>query len=270
MSSNGWIKLHRQFADWEWFTDSNTTHLFLYCLLKANHASNNWKGIEIDAGQFVTSLASLSAATGLSIRNVRTSLKRLKSTREVTQSTTAKYSIISITNWDKYQEGDKQVTRSRHASDKQVTTNKNEKNEKKEKNKELDYSQWPELPDPELLKDWMAMRKRVKASVSQSAINTIGKQLTIAVSAGFTVDQCISEAETRSWKGFKSEWMKNAENNSNSRAGKKADINEYIDSQARSASTRLSGNTVQEVHSDNAAEVGEPVPHSAGRTFEHE
>jgi len=94
-------------------------------------------------------------------------------------------------------------------------TNIKEKVKVKEKvNKggnKINFESWPSVPDEQLLNDWMAMRKRVKASCSQSAINTIGKQLHLAVSAGYTVDQCIAEAESRSWKGFKLEWMKNNE-----------------------------------------------------------
>ena len=115
--SKGYIALFRQFIDWEWFTDINTCHLFIYCLLKANHKNTKWRGIEIKKGQFVTSYQSLSEATGLSIRNVRTSLKKLtsKTTNELTHKTTNHYSIITVNNWVLYQQSDKQ-------SDKQVTT----------------------------------------------------------------------------------------------------------------------------------------------------
>ena len=67
---------------------------------------------------------------------------------------------------------------------------------------------WPEIPDIELYQDWLKMRKRVKASISERALKTIGKQLVIAAQNGFTVNECLETAEAAGWKGFKAEYMK--------------------------------------------------------------
>jgi hypothetical protein len=67
---------------------------------------------------------------------------------------------------------------------------------------------WPEKPDIDLYQDWLKMRKKVKASVTERALKTIGKQLTIAVQNGFTVNECLEAAEAAGWKGFKAEYMK--------------------------------------------------------------
>lgn len=134
----GYIKLYRQFIKWEWYTDIPTRILFEHCLLRANHKAERWRGLTIEAGQFITSLNHLAQETGLTIRQVRTAIKKLKTTQELTQSGHAKYSIITIKNWAKYQSSDtvsdKQMTNKRQTNDKQMTTNKNEKNEKNEKN----------------------------------------------------------------------------------------------------------------------------------------
>ena len=34
--NNGWIKLFRNFTKWEWYSDSESVHLFLHLLLKGN------------------------------------------------------------------------------------------------------------------------------------------------------------------------------------------------------------------------------------------
>ncbi|MEM6603180.1 MAG: hypothetical protein AAF621_03950 [Pseudomonadota bacterium] len=72
----------------------------------------------IKAGQFVTSIPNLSKATGLSIHQVRKCLRRLNSTGEITEKTTNKYRIITVTNYAKYQhkeyEQKKGVQRSRN------------------------------------------------------------------------------------------------------------------------------------------------------------
>ncbi len=139
---SGWIKLHRQIIDSEWFTDVNTNHLFTYCLLRANHKDATWRGIDIKRGCFITSLDTLSKETGLTIRQVRTSLDKLKVTSNLTSQPTNKYRLITITNYIKFQDDDKQpdkpVTSQRQTNDKPVTTDKNEKNNKNEKEKKED------------------------------------------------------------------------------------------------------------------------------------
>ena len=134
---NGWVKAHRKLIEWEWYDDSKIVHLYLHCLLKANHKPNKWRGIVIEQGQFVTSYHKLSCELPMSVQQIRTALNKLKSTSELTIKTTSKYSIISITNWQSYQEDNKQhnnqVTSDQQSSNNQVTTNKNEKNDNKQK-----------------------------------------------------------------------------------------------------------------------------------------
>lgn len=78
------------------------------------------------------------------------------------------------------------------------------------KKPEIDYSSWPDIPDDQILKDWLQSRKKAKATHSQTAINAIGKELRKAVDMGYTVNQCGEEAATRGWRGFKAEWMQNS------------------------------------------------------------
>lgn len=139
----GYIKLFRKMINWEWFDDVNTCHLFLYCLLRANITNGSWHGIEYERGEFITSLQKLSAATGLTVMQVRTSLKKLKSTQEITCKVTSQNTIISIKNWDEYQVNNTQsnmrVTCEQHASNMRVTTDKNIKNIKNDKNEKNVY-----------------------------------------------------------------------------------------------------------------------------------
>jgi len=136
---NGWVKAHRKLIEWEWYDDSKMVHLYLHCLLKANHKPNKWRGIVIESGQFVTSYSKLSCELPMTVQQIRTSLNKLKSTSEVTIKSTSKYSIISITNWDSYQQDNKQtnkqITNEQQSNNIQVTTNKNEKNDNKDKKK---------------------------------------------------------------------------------------------------------------------------------------
>lgn len=140
-NSQGWVRLHRQFLEWEWFDDANVFRLFIYCLLKANHNDNKYRGQVVKRGTFLTSLELLSKDTGLSVRSVRTSLNKLESTGELTSKRNAKGTIIQVVKYDCYQLATSETTNERQASDKQVTTNKNDKKEKNEKNKRVFPSQ---------------------------------------------------------------------------------------------------------------------------------
>lgn len=74
-------------------------------------------------------------------------------------------------------------------------------------NKTLDFSVWPDMPSEQTLADWLAMRKRLKADVTQTVINRLANKLSAAVERGYTVDDCLAECVTRNWKGFDIEWM---------------------------------------------------------------
>jgi uncharacterized phage protein (TIGR02220 family) len=105
---NGWIKLHRVFREWEWYDQSNCVAVFIDLLLHANHEDGKYRGIEIPMGSMTTSQGKIAERTGLTVRQVRTVLDRLSLSGEVTVKTNNKFSMISITNWEKYQCDDRQ------------------------------------------------------------------------------------------------------------------------------------------------------------------
>jgi len=132
------VKFYKKMLEWEWYDDQNTCRLWIHCLLKANWKPCRWHGIEIDPGQFITSLQSLSDETGLTINQVRTALDHLKSTGEITSKSQAKCRIITVNAWSDYQ-GDhrqehKQITGKPQADHKQTTTDKEYKEDKNIRN----------------------------------------------------------------------------------------------------------------------------------------
>ena len=135
--STGWIKLHRQLLDWEWYDDINVMRLFLHCLLRANHKPKKWRGIDINRGQFYTSLDSLSDETGLTSMQLRTCFSKLKVTGEITSSGMARGRIITVVQYDLYQDdnslNDRLETGLQQAGNRVATTNKNVNNDNNEK-----------------------------------------------------------------------------------------------------------------------------------------
>jgi uncharacterized membrane protein YfhO len=135
MSKQGWIKLHRKLLDWEWYGDIKVSRLFIHCLLKANHQPAKWQGIDIKRGEFITSISTLELETCLSKQSIRSAIKKLEKTKNLTHKTTNKYTLISITCYEDYQDeqqtNNKQITNKQQTNNKQITTNKNKKNERK-------------------------------------------------------------------------------------------------------------------------------------------
>lgn len=82
---------------------------------------------------------------------------------------------------------------------------------KKTPAKSFDYSSWPSLPEQQTLEDWFAMRKRIKADVSQTVITAFAKQFDLAAEAGVSVNTCLQECVSRNWRGFKFQWLVNQE-----------------------------------------------------------
>lgn len=126
----GYIKLHRQILYWEWWDDPKVFKVFMYCLLRANHTDQKWKGIDIKRGEFITSTRILATQCHLSLRSIRTVLKHLKSTHELTCKTTHRYTIICVLKYDEYQSETTQsttqsTTQQRHSPDTVPTTDKN-------------------------------------------------------------------------------------------------------------------------------------------------
>ena len=98
----------------------------------------------IKAGQYRTGRIKLSAETGLSEQQIRTCLKRLESTSEITIAKYNKFSVITITNWNQYQQKNEkstsEITNNQPATNQQLTTNNNvnNKNNEKQNNKYID------------------------------------------------------------------------------------------------------------------------------------
>jgi len=125
---NPFIYLDKKILNWQWYTDIPTKVLFIHMLLKANWTEGKFKGVTIKRGQLPTSLNHLATETGLSVRQVRTCLRKLNNTKEVTSKTTNKYTIITICNYEAYQykdyendtQNDKQMTNKRQTNDNNI------------------------------------------------------------------------------------------------------------------------------------------------------
>ena len=99
----GWIKLHRQFLEWEWYDEPNCLRVFLHCLLRANHKDNKYRGDLIKRGTFVSSLDVLAFELKMGKQSLRTALNKLKKTGEINTQTNTRGTVVIICNYDTYQ-----------------------------------------------------------------------------------------------------------------------------------------------------------------------
>ena len=210
---SGWIKLHRNLIDWEWYDDHNTTRLFIHCLVRANFEARKWKGISIARGQFWTSIPTLCSETGLSTSQIRTSLNKLKLTGELTVESQAQGRMVTVLEYDQYQADDRQVdspvTDQSQTNDRPMTANKNLRT--KEVKKEIKNSRFAP-PSVNAISDYMFSKcQEAKVQFNQ---NEADKFFNYYESNGWKV----GKNKMKCWKAAASGWLKrNVTNENNQR-----------------------------------------------------
>ncbi|EOA7249378.1 DnaD domain-containing protein, partial [Enterococcus faecalis] len=144
--NTGYIKLYRKVTNSFVWTNANMFKLWSLCLMKASHKESrfifNGQEIAVSSGQFVTGRAVIEKEFNEGVprdqqivgRTLWRWLKKFENEQMLSISSTTKYSVITINNWDDYQVNDQQVSNNRPTSVQQLSTYKNEKNEKNEKN----------------------------------------------------------------------------------------------------------------------------------------
>ena len=131
--NRGYIKVWRKTIDSGWLQNHKLCAFWLWCLLKASHKEYDLivgcQKVHLMPGDFVFGLNKASEELAMSIRSIRTILAFLKTSQNLTIKTTNKFSVISIVNWDIYQQtettndnqNDKPPTSYRQATDNKQT-----------------------------------------------------------------------------------------------------------------------------------------------------
>lgn len=135
-----WIKLFRRSMNTRAFKNEGLWKVWTWCLMKANH-SKSWVEIktgrsttevEVGPGQFIFGRKSASVELSMVESTVWKRMQKLKNIENLTIESNSHYSIITILNWDTYQncenksnsKGNRQVTGKEQASN----TDKNDNN----------------------------------------------------------------------------------------------------------------------------------------------
>jgi DNA-binding transcriptional regulator YhcF (GntR family) len=130
MKNDGWVKIHRRLLDNSICQKPQWAWVWIVLLLSANHEDNtfifNGKKQTILRGQFLTGRKELASKTKVSQTTLERILNYLESEHQIGQQKTNKYRVITIINYNEYQQTDNKRT----TNGQQTDTNKNEKNEK--------------------------------------------------------------------------------------------------------------------------------------------
>ncbi|MBM1105163.1 hypothetical protein JQC67_03320 [Aurantibacter crassamenti] len=137
----GFIKLSRELTDWEWYQDSTACRLYIHLKLRANYTDKKWQGTLVKRGQLISSNENLARDLNLSFQQIRTGIKKLKSSGYITTQTTNKFTLITIVDYEETQARyaptnmltNTLATNKQQSTNKKITTTKESKN-LKEKN----------------------------------------------------------------------------------------------------------------------------------------
>jgi len=214
MTSVGWIKLFRKITDWEWYRDGNTFRVFIHLLVTANHEPKKWRGVMVNRGQVVTGRKALMKSLSLSDQEVRTALKHLKSTSEITIESTNKYSIVTLVNYEEYQKKEDdnnqlnnqqpniQSTSNQPASNQQVTTNKNirtkecKNDKKKDIQTVIDFYNFHRGEMPRAIRTNDQRSKRILKLIDEYGLDDVLKTIRKACNISF-----LQGHGSNKWKG---------------------------------------------------------------------
>lgn len=226
-----WIKIDREITSHWIFDDPWKFRNWIDLLTLVNHTEQkiNIKGVILTCkrGETLCSLDSFAKRWNCDKSKVRRFFKLLESDSMIELKSEHITTRLTICKYDTYQSarnGDEtQTKRKRHASETQVTSNKNEKKEKNENNEKesltnilTDISIVPKfdfkqsviaygVPES-IASDWMKVRKNKKATNTETALKRILTQIS---KANISPKQAIELCVEKSWSGFESDWYQN-------------------------------------------------------------
>ncbi len=143
--------MHRSILTHPVFQDSELLHVFLYCLVKANHKpgrvlspQSNEGELTVERGQFIFGQRKAARETGVNARTAQRKLVLLEKLGILSRSVSHQFTVVTVNNYSRYQDNpnrtdplpDSLVSHPCPTSVPLVSTNKNNKNGKNDKKKE--------------------------------------------------------------------------------------------------------------------------------------
>ena len=195
---NGFVKLHRKMIEWGWYSDCVVKDVFIHILMVATFKPTKYLGHDLKPGQAVIGRKKLAKELGFSEQQIRTALKKLESTGEISLFSTNKFTIATVENWEFYQGGDdednQQSTNNQPTNNQQITNNQPHlKNVKKDKNvKNVKKDIYIGVPDElkTAFMEFAEMRKMIKKPIT--TVNTVTRILNRLNQFGHSTEEKIA------------------------------------------------------------------------------
>jgi hypothetical protein len=211
---NGYVRLYRKLVEWGWYRDSVVKDVFLHLLMIANWKDGAYMGHAIHPGDAIIGTKQLAVDLGFSRQQIRTALKKLESTGEISIFSTNRFSIVTVENWGLYQGDDsdanqqitnKQPTDNQQITNKQPHLKKERKKEGKKENNNTPLTPLGECP-PELVQpmmDFIEHRKSMRKPMSELAVTRMLSRLNKL--SGGDIEMCKEMIDTsiaNGWQGI--------------------------------------------------------------------
>lgn len=208
---NGWISVHRQIQDhWLWKDKPfDRRSAWIDMLLLANHDNNKFllgnELVEIERGSFITSELKLMDRWGWGKTKLRSFLELLQNDGMIIKKSDNKKTAITIVNYSEYQP--RQTTDKPQTNHEQTTakpradTNNNDNNDNKVNNiyRVLDsYSANDDLR--QALRDFIEMRKKAKAQMTDRAFNMLLTELDKLAATDEIKIKVLEQSIMNNWK----------------------------------------------------------------------
>lgn len=226
----GWIKIFRSIRKhWIW-DDPIKLKWWIDILLEVNHESKTiaigYKLFECDRGECLMSLKNWSHRWNVSKTVVNNFLKLLEKDNMISIKNETVTTRITVCNYEDYQKTENanktEQKRNKNGIKTQKSTTKELKNENN-LNKEV-FSFKKSLlglgVENQVVSDWLAVRRKKKASNTETAFNGIKSQIE---KSGLSANECIKIAVERSWQGFNYKWLDDEKNRAINNKGFKSD-----------------------------------------------
>ena len=136
---DGWLKLYRSILDSAVFQDAEILKVWIWLLCNVAFEQHDTicygKVIHLKPGQIATGRKKIAQCTDLNENKVYRALTALKSLGNIEIKATNKYSIITVVNWDKYQEENGKRTPSEQQTNSKTTTEEQQNDNRRTQHK---------------------------------------------------------------------------------------------------------------------------------------
>lgn len=189
----GYVKLWRKTLDSGWLKNHKLFVFWSYCLLKATHKPIDIlvgsQQVHLEPGQFVFGRMKAANDCGMSEREIRTCVGKLNTFENMTIKTTNKFSIITIVNWDIYQQEENE----KDQQNDQVATSKRPASDHKQTHKHINTKEI-NIYNVDFEKFWKEYPSKVGKGAAWSAWKKNGRP-----EIGIILEAIDNQKKSRKW-----------------------------------------------------------------------